>query len=113
MIELLRRKLWESIYLNPVSPNDLMDNSSDPDYKSVEFVYSKEGLHITLSFEDAGDYVTAIYTFDNKQLLQNVVMVESGHETVVFDRQKQIKEISMKIKEYNEVNFPTVEIISA
>lgn len=97
MIEVLRRKLWETIYLNPVTPAELMKNLTDPDYTSVECVNLDRELRITLSFKDDGELIKTVYSYDSNNLLQNVVMQELDTQSVIFNRQEEIKVILNEI----------------
>lgn len=97
MLDRLRTMLWETIYLNPATPEDLIKNIDDPDYKTVKSFEKKNGLCVELTFVDCGALVTAIYEFDNNQFLQKVTMIDNEIETVIFDRQQQIKDIMKMI----------------
>ncbi|MGZ9782499.1 hypothetical protein [Bacillus pseudomycoides] len=102
MLQQLREKLWQAIYLNPVWPNDLLDNAKDPHYHGVNFSTSNEGTKVDLVFEDDGKIIKASYHFDSNDYLQKAIMFESNEECILYDRQAQINEISNQIKLYKQ-----------
>ncbi|KZD41630.1 MULTISPECIES: hypothetical protein [Bacillus cereus group] len=98
MINQLREKLWKTIYLNPLYPNDLLENAKDPDYHGVNFSAYKGGTKVDLVFQDLGQIIKATYYFDSKDFLQKAVMYEFEKESIIYDRNLEIQSIIDKIK---------------
>ncbi|MFB6585335.1 hypothetical protein ACFCVQ_06655 [Bacillus thuringiensis] len=98
MINQLREQLWKTIYLNPLYPNDLLDNVKDPDYHGVNFSSHKGGTKVDLVFQDLGQIIKATYFFDSKDYLQKAVIYELNKESILYDRNLEIQSIMNKIK---------------
>ncbi|KQL57249.1 MULTISPECIES: hypothetical protein [Bacillaceae] len=99
MIETLRKILWETTYLNPVTPNELFSLKNDEGYLDVLKKTTMRGFEIVVNFYDDDDFVTTYYTFDEDEKVQLIQMDEFGEITVIFDRQQQIKHVLRKINE--------------
>jgi hypothetical protein len=97
MLEILRRKLWETIYLNPVYPHELLENTKDPDYLSVNFKPAINGVNVFITFIDEGQSVDAVYYFDEKDYLQSAVIIESGREATIYNRKEEIASLMTQI----------------
>lgn len=90
MVDALRKNLWESLYLNPLWPSDLIENAMDPDYTQVKFSKWEHGTKAELVFVDEGEDITTTYFFDEKEFLQKVIMTEFGHESIIYDREFEV-----------------------
>jgi hypothetical protein len=99
MVDALRKKLWESVYLNPLWPSELIENAMDPDYKQVSFSKWENGTKAELVFVDEGDEFVATYYFDEKEFLQKVVMKEFGRESIIYDRESDIAAVMKSLVE--------------
>jgi hypothetical protein len=93
VLEKLRQKLWETIYLNPVWPHELIENTKDPDYLSVNYKTGNIGIEVELIFKDNEEIVTSIYYFDSNDFLQKAVMIESEKESIFYSRQDEISSL--------------------
>lgn len=98
MLDNLRHQLWQAKFLNPVTPQDLLQNANDPSYNSIDFKTGTSGMKVTLQFEDNGDLVKAVYHYDPEGLLQESYMVEPNGKSIIFDRQSIIKDLLVQIQ---------------
>lgn len=97
MLDELRKELWETMYLNPVWPDELLETAKEPGYQSIEFKSVNKGLEVELTFIDEGVLVTAIYNFDKDDLLQEAHLIENGTRSIIYHRNDLISEIMAKI----------------
>lgn len=97
MINDLHNALWQAMYLNPVFPDDLLKNVKDQDYTNVAFIPTESGCIVELAFYDEGEFVEARYIFDEEDRLQKALMYETGHESIIYDRDVLVNEILSKL----------------
>ncbi|MGG3012244.1 hypothetical protein ABEO98_22520 [Brevibacillus parabrevis] len=97
MVDALRKKLWEAMYLNPLWPSELIENAMDPDYSQVKFSKWENGTKAELVFIDEGEEITTTYLFDEKEFLQSAIMTEFGRETVIYDRAREVAAVMKNV----------------
>lgn len=97
MISILRKKLWETMYLNPVWPSELLENLKDPSYKDIKYRKVEKGCQVELTFLDDNTLVKAIYHFDENDYLQKAIMIENSYESIIFNREEEVARIMNEI----------------
>lgn len=110
MLKKLREELWEAKYLNPVWPSDLLENSRDPNYKSINFKPTETGLEVTLLFKDNGELISAVYIFNNEDYLQKLYMIEPTGKSLIYDRELEIQRIMINIHSFKKNSMLSAEI---
>ncbi|MFL0475422.1 hypothetical protein ACH0CI_25880 [Priestia sp. 179-F W1.4 NHS] len=100
-LEKLRKELWETTYLTPLRPNDLLENTKDPDYLNISFSREAESLKGELFFKDEEKIIKAEYYFDCNDHLVIAKIIEENDEIVIYDReQRKADIISTIMKNY-------------
>src|SRR5690625_981232 len=91
-------KLWKAISSNPVWPSELIENTKDLNYKSINFTSRRDGQEVNVLFEENGDLAKAIYNFDENNLLQHCYMIEPQVKSIIYDRQQIINKLKVDIE---------------
>ncbi|GIN71287.1 hypothetical protein J14TS2_17620 [Bacillus sp. J14TS2] len=113
MLESLRRQLWETIYLNPVTIDELLENKEDEGYKEIDVIEEEHGVTVKLTFWDDEDLITSTYEFNAENFLQKALIIERQSETIIFDRNKRITELLKEIEFVKNQGMCKVNILTA
>lgn len=108
MNELIER-LYDELYSPKVNPEDLINNATLPNYKSVNFESNHTGLIVTtkciLENEEEAEYK---YQFDKEKRLLTLVGNVNGEIDIIYDRNKEIALKYEKIKKQMQISVKAV-----
>lgn len=91
-------RLYNAIYSNYISPEDLVKNIKCNNYESITFKKSDGGLiaNVKCEIQDLG-YVEFAYFFDNKDMLLKIDMIIGDDTIPYFRRNSEIENLKEEI----------------